>query len=148
MTESLDLDALEAVARAATPGPWEFCDAHVIPRVECGSADIAEEVANLDNAVHISVFDPSTVLALIGRVREAEAELLEAHAHFAVQEGRLREAVTRAESAEATIARVRELHKPINRGAGGLKCSLCTTEDGFLELFPCFTIRALGGDQS
>lgn len=93
--------------------------------------------------------DLATALrSLLGEYKRLTTELLEAHTHFAVQEGRLREAVTRAEKAEAVIERVRELHKPINRGAGGMKCSLCTTEDGFLELFPCFTIRALGGDQT
>ena len=53
----LDLDALEATARAVnTPGPWEArCDGYK------------------EDAEHIAAFDPPTVLALIARLREAEA---------------------------------------------------------------------------
>ena len=79
MTEPLDLDALEAVARAATPGPWHQ-GAHYIgaggepydPEAVVGQASI------LCDAEHIAAFDPPTVRALITRIREAEQERDEA----------------------------------------------------------------------
>lgn len=46
--------------------------------------------------------------AALARAQASEAELVEAHAHFAVQEGRLREAVARAEKVEAVIERIRD----------------------------------------
>ena len=75
MTEPLGLDALEAVARAATPGPWHQ-GAHYIgaggepydPDAVVGQASI------LCDAEHIAAFDPPTVRALITRLREAERE--------------------------------------------------------------------------
>ena len=71
----IDLDALEAVARAATPGPWHQ-GAHYIgaggepydPEAVVGQASI------LCDAEHIAAFDPPTVRALITRLREAERE--------------------------------------------------------------------------
>ena len=76
---TLDLDALESVARAATPGPWHQ-GAHYIgaggepydPEVFVGQASI------LCDAEHIAAFDPPTVRALITRIREAERERDEA----------------------------------------------------------------------
>ena len=75
---TLDLDALEAVARAATPGPWHQ-GAHYIgaggepydPEAFVGQASI------LCDAEHIAAFDPPTVLALIAKLREAEAVIEE-----------------------------------------------------------------------
>ena len=71
----IDLDALEAVARAATPGPWHQ-GAHYIgaggepydPEAVVGQASI------LCDAEHIAAFDPPTVLALIAKLREAERQ--------------------------------------------------------------------------
>ena len=73
MTDLPNLDALEAVARAATPGPWHQ-GAHYIgaggepydPEAVVGQASI------LCDAEHIAAFDPPTVRALITRLREAE----------------------------------------------------------------------------
>lgn len=75
----IDLDALEAVARAATPGPWHQ-GAHYIgaggepydPEAFVGQASI------LCDAEHIAAFDPPTVLTLIAKLREAEAVIAEA----------------------------------------------------------------------
>lgn len=185
----LDLDVLEATARAATPGPWEAGDVWVYTppiypddrrlsdvlgmKFEDEDRAYAEHGRGLKNAAHIAAFDPSAALALIERVREAEAELLEVHANFAVQEGRLREAVARAEKAEAencrlrvtwdksgkndliaraekaeaSIERVRELHVPKKVWESDRSYTLICAECR-LESHPCPTIRALGGDQS
>lgn len=81
-----DLDALEAVARAATPGPWETrCEGYGEPTWVCHDSeyviylgyDYAAELGAEDGA-HIATFDPPTVRALITRVREAETRLREA----------------------------------------------------------------------
>ena len=72
----LDLDALEAVARAATPGPWHQ-GAHYIgaggephdPEVQVGQASAIRD------AKHMATFDPPTVRALIARVKRAEARM-------------------------------------------------------------------------
>lgn len=79
MTINLDdLDALEAVARAATPGPWtinwETYEYHAgMPDKWASSINgpEASEFADLDSAdaEHIAAFDPPTVLALIAEVR-------------------------------------------------------------------------------
>lgn len=76
---ALNLDDLEATAKAATPGPWHQ-GAHYIgaggepydPEVFVGQASI------LCDAEHIAAFDPPTVRALITRIREAERERDEA----------------------------------------------------------------------
>lgn len=67
MTDS-ELKELEAVARAATPGPWKR-DCRAIDSVERG-----ESVASADSendAAYIAAADPATMLSLIGDVREA-----------------------------------------------------------------------------
>lgn len=77
----IDLDALEATARAAVAGPW-----HHTPfggqnqngdyfggDVFDGHGEyLLSEVRDEDGA-HIAAFDPPTVLALVARLREAEA---------------------------------------------------------------------------
>jgi len=79
----IDLDALEAVARAATPGPWEAEPYRYTAdddRVRVTSPsdghlfNLAEGVEPV-NASHIAAFDPPTVLALIAKLREAEAAI-------------------------------------------------------------------------
>lgn len=84
MSDALDLDALEQVAKAATPGPWEVDDAP-IGKTKCiygppgalpgqgRELAVAERVFGRD-ARFISTFDPPTCLALIARLRAAEAE--------------------------------------------------------------------------
>ena len=78
----LDLDALEATARAVnTPGPWEArCDGYKEPSRVCHDSE-AVIYLGYDywadfmggDAEHIAAFDPPTVLALIAKLREAEA---------------------------------------------------------------------------
>lgn len=81
MTDPLDLDALEATARAATPGPWfarglddEPTVNHEFDTEGHGPGYGAHVYPDKpEDAVFIAAFDPPTVLALIERVREAEA---------------------------------------------------------------------------
>ena len=89
---SNNLDDLEAVARAATPGPWVATGTRawgdpyleVLPVfgvVESADSDMAHACIDpLENgdAEHIATFDPPTVLALIERLKQAEARIAEA----------------------------------------------------------------------
>lgn len=93
---SIDLDALERIAQAATPGPWDI--EYEVEHYDYGPSErwpstligprrnppgvLAEkygnrinEIAELrdEDAEHIAAFDPPTVLALIARVRELES---------------------------------------------------------------------------
>lgn len=89
---TLNLDDLEAKAKAATPGPWECSEV----RTQCGrafrigSGEMLEagkgcciiyddypgnpENERKANAAHIAAANPATVLELIRRFRELEAE--------------------------------------------------------------------------
>jgi hypothetical protein len=77
----IDLDALEATARAATPAPWAYNPTILgLP-----STTVMAESKQLgyvaigqfreQDATHVAAFDPPTVLALIARLREAEAAI-------------------------------------------------------------------------
>ncbi len=91
----IDLPLIEATARAATPGPWrsDGCDVVnltdggkgypldtyedskdvIIGRCpDCGSGDVGASALNM---AHIALCSPSTVLALVERVRELEARI-------------------------------------------------------------------------
>ena len=112
---TLDLDALEAVARAATPGPWHQ-GAHYIgaggepydPEAVVGQASI------LCDAAHIAAFDPPTVLALITRLREAERHNVQLLREAVKREGRVR----RAEGAIAEALN----HDPLHGRKEGMHC--------------------------
>lgn len=124
---TLDLDALEAVARAVcVPEAWTIWhdldhqgfktvgDAESYAEMKkTGEADECDPIAHVytdDLAEHIAAFDPPTVLALIERIERAEAErdstVKEMHArelhHF--EEEKLRA------EAEARIAAALEGH--------------------------------------
>jgi hypothetical protein len=90
MTDAADLDVLEALARAATPGPWEADDPNdtLVAAIDrsgaydyVASADI-EGFAVTDktvdqmksNAAFIAAANPAEILVLIDRVRKAEAD--------------------------------------------------------------------------
>lgn len=94
MTQHLDLDALQALAEAATPGPWRECghdrggcscaqvwstavDFPVATAFkndeEMGHAPIGQPEAN---AAYIAAANPAVILALIDRLRKAEAAAL------------------------------------------------------------------------
>lgn len=112
---TLDLDALEAVARAATPGPWHQ-GAHYIgaggephdPEAVVGQAPI------LCDAEHIAAFDPPTVRALITRLREAERHNVQLLREAVKREGRVR----RAEGAIAEALN----HDPLHGRKEGMHC--------------------------
>lgn len=67
-----DLDALQAVAEAATPGRW-YQNSGLIWGDD-NAIVLSVRGLTYVNAEHIAAFDPPTVLALIGRVRDAEAK--------------------------------------------------------------------------
>lgn len=77
-------EELEKVARAATPGPWEY-DGHRIQGVEAVPVDWADEPQKPsviwdpfrfdrpdEDRLYIAAFNPATALALLERVRKAE----------------------------------------------------------------------------
>lgn len=112
---TLNLDDLEAVARAATPGPWHQ-GAHYIgaggepydPEAVVGQASI------LCDAEHIAAFDPPTVRALITRLREAERHNVQLLREAVKREGRVR----RAEGAIAEALN----HDPLHGRKEGMHC--------------------------
>lgn len=68
-----DLDALEAIAKAATPGPWRNVLLEVGPVDGPAVADVVTEDENplrLFDAEFIAAADPSTILALIAELRQ------------------------------------------------------------------------------
>ena len=83
-----------------------------------------------------------TVLDLLGKLELLQQEALEA------QEDAIHQ-TARAEQAEATVRRVRELHEPVKVLAGWSKCS-CNAKDimGLYIMWPCPTIKALDGEPS
>jgi hypothetical protein len=81
-----DLEKLEALAKAATPGPWFVAIGHSVCVIsnKKGQSIFATTCApyykpvpegGLDNASFAIGANPQTILALIARVRELEAAL-------------------------------------------------------------------------
>lgn len=110
----IDLDALEATARAATPGPWEFRtespsmggDNYTIRQAGVPGIRMSGYVYGFGTGMieHITTFDPPTVLALIARLREARQELREAEAVIEQVRARLPGPRTFAESMSRDFA--------------------------------------------
>lgn len=74
------LDEIEKVAQAATDGPWSVgrydeIDSPEGPLLAGLSVGDCGVVRWTHDAIHIATFDPPTVLALIARLREAEAKV-------------------------------------------------------------------------
>lgn len=76
------LAALDALAAAATPGPWDWTittDRHwSYVQADDGSGDlytVAGAISDDDNAAFLAAADPSTVRALIAALAEARAEV-------------------------------------------------------------------------
>lgn len=85
-----NLDALKAKAKAATPGPWTFTDYEGSTHIWCGrhmSSMVADNYTEgavarvrgfgaglpiVENAAFIAACDPTTVLALLARLKAAE----------------------------------------------------------------------------
>jgi hypothetical protein len=82
MTDA-ELAALEAAARAATPGPWFRAIANDTA-IRSDDVDIAQTVGAYElewermeaDAAYIAAANPAAILALIQRVREAEGRAL------------------------------------------------------------------------
>ena len=100
-----DLDKLEELARAATPGPWRRCDlthVEVVPEPGCSSAGITHRSSrgtySPADAAFIAAANPQVLLDLIARVRAAE-EVVEAARYTVEDRGddlrRLRQALDR-----------------------------------------------------
>lgn len=119
MTSSdLDLVGLRKTAESASMGRWRVVvdDARNEVRVDAEGAWIAwtggvdEEGPEFD-ATHIATFGPETVLAMLDRIEQLEADLAEA---IAGETARVQERDAwraRAENAEAKLERIRELVK-------------------------------------
>lgn len=78
-TVALDLDALRAVAEAATSGPWRWSVTGTELRAPSPHNGIAlvnafSTGAGGPDATHIAAFDPPTVLALIERAEKVECD--------------------------------------------------------------------------
>jgi hypothetical protein len=110
MTPPLDLDLLEAVAKAATPGPWTWRKYSVAgPDEQCIIDDPSSDqgIRQSEDKEYICAFSPTTALALMARVRKLldEVERLD---HLARGQEALRRsaqfdlttALARAEKAE------------------------------------------------
>lgn len=153
----LDLAALTAIAKAATPGPWDHhsfgnsgsdepetiivhAGAFDWPAINDGDYIVSTPRWDADedmNARHIAAFDPPTVLALIARIKELEAMFLDKFARY--EGAKLRaeaaecardEAVVAYEAAEAAVARARELARAwAQRGEHTMKYAATCPED-------------------
>jgi hypothetical protein len=88
----IDIDKIEAAAKAATPGPWvmECGDdpenwSRYFPTV--GAADIeivgtegfycGERDVDIANADHIATANPATVLEMVSMIRERDAQVVQ-----------------------------------------------------------------------
>lgn len=96
-----DLDALKAIAKSATQGPWENwnpCEgeSHISigHKVAWRSVESATPFADDEVIPHwvdanfIAAFDPPTVIALLDRLEELEARWARAEAFIADHEAR------------------------------------------------------------
>jgi hypothetical protein len=86
----IDLDALEAAARAATPGPW-VRDGTGIYSPDGRITDVQQEPGyigspDFNNSKYIALANPAAILALVGRLRDAESD----RDRLTVQNNRLR----------------------------------------------------------
>lgn len=86
---TIDLDELERLAKAATPGPWRWWTSCSFRRLSSDATgldgDVLHAVTHVDGVADvigteatkefIAAANPSTVLALVERLREAENAL-------------------------------------------------------------------------
>lgn len=140
------LAALDALAAAATPGPWAMesndDDGAAVFADDggTGTAYIAREMWQGESegeadAAYIAAADPSTVRALIAALTEARANI--AHLRGMGREDTAwNEMKRRGDAAEARLAAVRALHGDHDQDG---HCDECG------ERRPCTTVRALDG---
>lgn len=103
---NIDIDKLERLAKAATPGPWsKFDKNNVIAVLHAASdrpvinwtgfdRDGTPRKVHRANAAYISAANPATVLELIGEVRRLRAELAAAQAREKVLRKALEECLS------------------------------------------------------
>lgn len=124
---TIDLDALERIAQAATPGPWEWeppseddwpsadqslvtsrpgSDGYRDVVVAGWGYDASGTDASDEDRAHIAAFDPPTALALIARVRELEAIVNDGGKQAAKYWTRLTAAERALEAERANVKRV------------------------------------------
>lgn len=167
--QPLDLDAIEAVADAATPGPWTV-DSSIPYGHRVGSSDEADWVAwtgehgetgSEADAAFIAAVNPVVALALVAEVRRLRVELERRTEDLAFLERttlpELRREIEhhkagkqrwrdRAEKAEAALTAIRHLHKDSPMGP----CPVCIDADAVaaggdgLVPYPCPTARLSG----
>lgn len=71
---AVDLDKLEAVAKAATPGPWRVDpNQHGIVRFN-DDVTTGFMIGRAQNATYVALANPAAILELVERVRKAEVE--------------------------------------------------------------------------
>jgi hypothetical protein len=94
---TLDLDAIESAAKAATPGPWRLSDGHglcvdagdeMIADMDPASTNGAWEGKRVD-ATFIALANHASVLALIAEIRALRAGLEEAAAEVLDHQAKL-----------------------------------------------------------
>jgi hypothetical protein len=82
---TVDLDKLEQLARATTPGPWEarhlgYGHSHEVVRLPSGApddgGDIVATMWEKRDAAFIAAANPAAVLELVQRLRAAEVPLI------------------------------------------------------------------------
>lgn len=129
MTEQVDLDALEAIAKAATPGPWKAGRYHVLADADLEPITYRATVADIR---FIAAADPSTVLALIAELRQ-ERERAE---HFregvrvfgeqirdmGIAEFKQSRALSRAEETIDAVRAARANHPECDKVPDGISC--------------------------
>lgn len=77
---ALDLDAIEAEAKAATPGEWAAGwtgDGHTVEVSDAVVAHVGDHEQAFADAAHIARMSPATTLALVAELRAAREEIRE-----------------------------------------------------------------------
>lgn len=85
MSDRPDIDAMEAAARVATPGPWAQDVKSNVRHRSSGRIVVGMRSSTLfesraENAHHIATSDPAAVLAMCAYVRRLEARVAELEA--------------------------------------------------------------------
>lgn len=111
---SIDIDKLEALAKEASEGPWFLHDEGDLLEVQSESIGIVsavydtssdpERLADLPNLEYIATANPSAILALITRLREAEQREQELAAHVERQSKIIFDALAAIEDGDVNAA--------------------------------------------
>lgn len=72
---TIDLDRLETLAKAATPGPWEIDPVfNIIAKKECIYYDEYDGIGSASNIRYIAAANPAAILELIAELRDTRRE--------------------------------------------------------------------------